>query len=581
MFGKVSRRRAINLSLVLVLAFSLAILSASTRAQAYRLMQATGTVDPGTQAQTLNPSNSDASPSDAVSDRYSFALSPAPMLTINPTSGPPGTVVSFSGVGFSPGGRVTVALVRGLGIVVAELTADAGGEIGGSFVMPTPQDGGEFGFGPIDVFAIDEATGEETPPATFILTRPPAPVTSVFFAEGATTPPFDTWFLVQNPGPNPATLTFTFQLLGGGTVVRTFETGPTSRFSLFANQVLPNQAFSTRIDSNQPIFAERSMFVSFDGHVVTQIPSPAQLWLFAEGATVQPFHTWLLIQNPNARAGAATITYLLEGGGTRTQSLNLPPNSRTSVFVNEVLPNAAFSVRVESDLPTIVERAMYRFPGNVATGVAGVQSASLSWFFAEGGTSALGRPADTWLLIQNPNNAPVTANVTVFGVDGEVSTITQTLAPLSRLGTFLNLFTNLSSFAVRVDAGAPVIAERAMYFGAEPRGAHATVGAPELATVWSFGEGSTAPPFTEVISVLNPSDQQVGVTMEFFLQGGGTVVRQFTVGPARKLSVTVDDIVPNAANSARVSTTLPTVVERTMFFVKDGNLGGHVTVGIR
>lgn len=477
MFVNASKRRAINLCLVLVLAFSLAFLPASTPAQASRLVQAAGTVDPGTQAQTLNAGNSDASPSDAASGRYSVALSPAPMLTINPTSGPPGTVVSFSGVGFSPGGMVTVALVRGLGIVVAELTADAGGEISGSFVMPTPQDGGEFGFGPIDVFAIDEATGEETPPATFILTRPPAPVTSVFFAEGATIPPFDTWFLVQNPGPNPATLTFTFQLLGGGTVVRTFETGPTSRFSLFANQVLPNQAFSTRIDSNQPIFAERSMFVSFDGHVVTQIPSPAQLWLFAEGATVQPFHTWL--------------------------------------------------------------------------------------------------------LIQNPNDAPVMANVTIFGVDGEVSTITQTVAPLSRLGVFLNLFTNLASFAIRVDASAPVIAERAMYFGAEPRGAHATVGAPELSTVWNFGEGSTAPPFTEVISVLNPSDQQVGVTMEFFLQGGGTVVRQFTVGPARKLSVAVNDIVPNAANSGRVSTTLPTVVERTMFLVKDGNLGGHATVGIR
>lgn len=512
---------------------------------------------------------------------WAFTLAALPPLTISPTSGPPGTVVSFAGSGFTPGGRVTVALVRGLGIVVAEVTADPSGGISGTFAMPNPATVAELSFGPVDVFAIDRATGRETPPATFVLTQPAPAATTVFFAEGATTPPFDTWFLIQNPGPNPANLTFTFQLLGGGTVVRTFTTGPTSRFSLFVNQILPNQAFSTRIDSDQPIFAERAMFVSFDGHVVTQIPSPARVWLFAEGATVSPFHTWLLIQNPNAQSVTATITFLLEGGGTRTQAVGLPPASRTSIFVNQVLPDAAFSTRIESDLPIIAERAMYRFPGNAATGVAGVQNASPTWFFAEGGTSVLGRPTDTWLLIQNPNNSPVSATITLFDTAGNRSTIVQNLAPLSRLGVFLNLFTSLSSFAIRLDASAPVIAERSMFFGTEPRGAHATVGSPDLANVWNFAEGSTAPPFTETISVLNPTDQNMGLTMEFFLEGGQTVVRQFTVGPNRKFSVTVDDIIPVAANSARISTTVPTVAERTMLFVKDGNLGGHNTIGIR
>ncbi|MBI2953734.1 MAG: hypothetical protein HYY30_05430 [Chloroflexi bacterium] len=512
---------------------------------------------------------------------WAFTFAALPALTLSPTSGPPGTEVRFVGSGFTPGGRVTVAMVQGLGIIVAEVVADPSGGIRGSFVMPSPQLAGELRFGPVDVFAIDRATAQETPPASFILTELAPPVTTLFFAEGATAPPFDTWFLVQNPGPNQATLTFTFQLAGGGTTVRTFTARPTSRFSLLANHILPNQAFSTRIDADQPVLAERAMYVSFDGDDVIGISSPARLWLFAEGATVTPFHTWLLLQNPNAQNATATITYVLEGGGTETQAIELPAGSRTSIFVNQVLPDAAFSTRVESDLPIIVERAMYRFPGNAATVVPGVQSASPTWFFAEGGTLALGRPADTWLLIQNPNDSSVSADITIYDTAGNTSTITQTLAPTSRLGVFLNLFTDLSSFGVRLDASAPVIAERSIFFGTEPKGATTTIGSPELASVWNFAEGSTAPPFTEIISLLNPLDQNMRVTMEFFLEGGETVVRQFTVGPNRKLSVTVNDIVPDVANSARVSTTIPTVVERAMYFVKNGDLGGHDTIGAR
>ena len=73
----------------------------------------------------------------------------------------------------------------------------------------------------------------------------------------------------------------------------------------------------------------------------------------------------------------------------------------------------------------------------------------------------------------------------------------------------------------------------------------------------------------------------MGVTIEFFLEGGQVVTRQFTVGPNRKFSVDVDTIVLNAANSARVTTSLPSVVERAMYFLKGGSTGGHDTIGIR
>ncbi|HEY8477730.1 MAG TPA: hypothetical protein VIN09_12780, partial [Chloroflexota bacterium] len=48
----------------------------------------------------------------------------------------------------------------------------------------------------------------------------PQPVRTWFFAEGSTAPPFDTWYLVQNPTTASATVTFTFQLEGGATTSR-------------------------------------------------------------------------------------------------------------------------------------------------------------------------------------------------------------------------------------------------------------------------------------------------------------------------------------------------------------------------
>jgi hypothetical protein len=407
-----------------------------------------------------------------------------------------------------------------------------------------------------------------------------------FFAEGSTQPPFDTWFLVQNPGAVAANVTFTFQLQGGGSTVRSFVVGPTSRFSVFANQVIPGVAFSTRIDSSQPIRAERAMYVSFDGDDVAGITAPNRTWLFAEGSTQSPFQTWLLLQNPNNVAATATITYFLLGGGTpATQTLSLPPISRTSVFVNQVLPNAAFSSRVDSDQPIVVERAMYRFPGNAATADAGLNAPATSFFFPNARTgSTLARfpvPFDSFLLLENPNATPTTATITLFMANGNQVTFTQGLAANSRQSVFLNQIRASATFGIQVQATQPIIAERSMFFGSEPRGAMATPGSTDLATQWFLAEGSTQFPFTEFIFILNPNPTTMTARIDFQLPGGQVVTRNFTIGPTRPLTVDVNSIVVNSPVSATVTTSLPSVVERQMFFTKLGSLGGHDALATR
>lgn len=425
-------------------------------------------------------------------------------------------------------------------------------------------------------------------PATTATPVPAAAIpsgTTWFFAEGSTAKPFDTWLLLQNPGVAPATARLTFMLEGGGTVSSSVLVEATSRKSIYVNQILPSASFSTRIDSDRPILAERAMYTGFDGHDVTAIAAPSKTWYLAEGSTTSPFHTWILLQNPNGSPATAHLTFQTEDGVTTRQDIGIAPNARASLFVNQVLPNAAFSTRVDSDLPIIVERAMYRFPGNAATGVTAVPAPAKNWYFAAGMPAFLSVPADAWLLLQNPNNFPVTANVTFLGTDGQTSSLQKWLPPASRQSIFASQSFRSSSFGIKVEADGNVIAERSVFIGprqpgGEPQGAYATQGASELSTVWALPEGSTAPPFTERISVLNPNQAPMDTRFEFMLEGGQLILENVTIQPFRAFDLAVESVVRSAPASARVTTSLPSAVERTMYWAKDGKTGAHDTIGI-
>jgi len=420
--------------------------------------------------------------------------------------------------------------------------------------------------------------------------QPPAsqPVpTTLYFAEGSTAPPFDSWFLLQNPTQNSASATVTFMRDNGSTTSRRYDLPPTSRLSIFANQIVPNSAFSTTVESDQAILAERAMYAGFDGHDVTATTAPSRLWYFAEGATTQPFHTWLLLQNPSPAATTAKVSYLLENGTTLEKGQFLPPHSRVSLFVNQMLPDSAFSTKIESERPIIAERAMYRFPGNAATAVTGVATPSRNWYFAGGMPASANLPFDTWLLIQNPGPTPVTASITFFASDGQQATFQQYLPPTSRQSLFLNQLVQARSYGMKIEATGEIVAERSLYLGATPasgnqsQGAHATQGAPEMGRVWALPEGSTSSPFTERISVLNPHGSPMSVRFEFMLENGQTQLQNATIQPGRNTDLDVESVVRSAGISTRVITSLPSVVERTMFWTKEGKVGTHNTVGIR
>jgi hypothetical protein len=89
----------------------------------------------------------------------------------------------------------------------------------------------------------------------------------------------------------------------------------------------------------------------------------------AEGYTADSFETYILLLNPTASTATVEATYMLAGGGTVVRYHVIAPESRYTIATQdagEVGLGQVFSTRLESDLPIVVERAMYYSGGGHA-----------------------------------------------------------------------------------------------------------------------------------------------------------------------------------------------------------------------
>ena len=107
------------------------------------------------------------------------------------------------------------------------------------------------------------------------------------------------------------------------------------------------------------------------------VSSPSRHWYFAEGYTGDGFEDWLCLQNPGDEAVEAEIRFHLESGEVLWEKVGLNPRSRTTLYVNSMMPyqeGLAFSVHASGEI--IVERPIYfRYRGSwvgehVSTGYA-------------------------------------------------------------------------------------------------------------------------------------------------------------------------------------------------------------------
>ena len=311
--------------------------------------------------------------------------------------------------------------------------------------------------------------------------------TTWYLAEGCTNG-FDQYVLIQNPGDAEAECDVTFMKEDGSTVGLSVTVPATGRYTIYANDIVPDEAVSTMVDctNDQEIIVERAMywddsgFSWVGGHCSVGVTEASTTWYLAEGCT-DGFDEYVLVQNPGEIDAECEVTFMKEDGSTVVHDITVPATGRYTIHVNAVIPNESVSTKVEctNEQGVIVERAMYWNSdidlssgsdtlsidwagGHCSTGVI---VTSPTWYLAEGCTDGFSE----YVLIQNPNDSAVSCRATFMKQDGTTVTQDITVPATGRYTIFANDYVpneSVSTMVTCVD-GTNIIVERAMYWNSD------------------------------------------------------------------------------------------------------------------
>jgi autotransporter-associated beta strand protein len=294
----------------------------------------------------------------------------------------------------------------------------------------------------------------------------------------------------------------------------------------------------------------------------------------SEGATGGFFDTDLVIANPNNGPVKFQIHYLKRDGTVWIDEDTVPGRSRKTIRVDQIggLENTEVSMVVDSIFfeTLIVERTMRWDPsGYGAHTEKAVGGPSTVWYFAEGAQGFF----STYLLLANPNNAANTATVEFLRENNTPIVRTYPLEPNSRFTVDAGADAELvnQSFGITVNFTVPGVAERSMYFGADPlwKAGHESAGVAAPSTTWFLAEGATGPFFETFVLMANPNDANAEVTVTFLPDTGIPITKQKTIPARGRLTINVeaeDPALANAAVATRVTSTQPVVVERAQYW---------------
>jgi len=297
------------------------------------------------------------------------------------------------------------------------------------------------------------------------------------------------------------------------------------------------------------------------------------------------FHEYILIQNPGDQAAKAKCTFMLPVGDSFERSFDVAPHSRFTLPVQDVIMNSEVSVKVESAVGLVAERAMYfNYQGRITGGhvSSGVTAPSAQWYLAEGYCGDL---FDTWILLQNPATTEAQVTIKYLTRGGLAAQADYRVPPMARLSVAVDQVPGVEQAEVSalISSDKAIVAERAMYFDYGGRnGGSCTAGQPAAATEWYLAEGYTGGSFDTYVLVMNPEAATSQVTATFMLPGGQQRTQQFDVPALSRYTVHLDDLPGLAATdvSTQITATSPVVAERAMYFNYRGWTDGHCSAGV-
>ncbi|MCG2794287.1 MAG: DUF5719 family protein [Actinomycetia bacterium] len=311
---------------------------------------------------------------------------------------------------------------------------------------------------------------------------------------------------------------------------------------------------------------------------VARIPQPQQTWYLAEGCTAYGFDTYVLMENTTDVDATVNITYNTTQYGSmpRPQAVNVPPNSRVTLHVNEEVPNVDVSTEIRSSQKIVCERAMYwnnRIDGHDSIGVTG---AARTWYLAEGCTL---EGFETWVLIQNPGQNNAGVDVTYMTSNGTFEKDKFIVRAGERFTIDVFKDVGACNVSTKVESDQDVICERSMYWDGR-RGGHDSIGVTSPSQEWYLAEGSTAWGYETWLLLQNPQESAADVDVTYMTSDGPVVEPTFTMQPFSRQTILVNDRVENMDTSIEVTSDKEIIAERAMYWDNGTGKAGHDTVGM-
>ena len=202
------------------------------------------------------------------------------------------------------------------------------------------------------------------------------------FAEGTTLPGFNEYLTLQNPGTTPASVQLTYVDFVGHATVKTLTVNQQSRFTVPVFESTYGvgrnvQGVSVQVSSNQPILAERPMYMVWNfgtgavagANVIVGARTFGQLVEFPAASTLTGDNAYLTVQNAGGVPAHITATYDAPSGPI-VKTLVVPAGTRHTILVFNTTEGAGpgygpLPILVDSDQPVLIESPSYS--SNLAT----------------------------------------------------------------------------------------------------------------------------------------------------------------------------------------------------------------------
>lgn len=429
--------------------------------------------------------------------------------------------------------------------------------------------------------------------------------------EGTSPCNFQEFVLIQNPTSASATVSVTYMRAGEDIVEGDDLTvGATSRETIWLNNVsgVDNNDVSVELSSDTTIFAERAMYWNgfAGGHDTIALPKPQTTWYLAEGSTrtgtegVSPygFQTYILLQNPGGVDASVTATFRKTSGDPVEETVTVEANSRETIWVNNAsgMSDCDFATKITSNLPILVERAMYW--NNWAGGTDTIAAANphILWYLAEG-TTRTGTEGvspynfQTYVLLFNPNSDSASVTATFMKTDGSDNVdYSVSVAGNTRETIWVNNVPEMGNcdFSIQVVSDRGIIVERAMYWD-DFDGGTVTIGVNTLSKELYLPEGTTrigtegVSPYNFQTYVLlqNPNSSSAAVTATFMKTDGTEVEHPVTIAANSRETIWVNTVsgMNDCDFSTKIESDAGIIVERAMYW--DNFIDGHASIAVK